>query len=394
MQFENTSARVIVRKGRERSIHNFHPWLFSGAVDRVEGDYENGDIVPVYTWDGTFLAKGFVNLRSQINVRFLTFENMAISEQFFIARFKQANSLRREMLNKETNAYRLIHSDGDFLPGLIVDKYCNAMVIQIFSKGMHNLRSHIINWLCDLWHPEVIIERSEGQILREEGLGPQKQVLFGHYDGPVEVQENGVRYKVDLWEGQKTGLFLDQRENRLRVGRLARGKKLLNCFSYTGGFSLTAALNGASTVSVEINQPAQDIAKENFELNNIDVSGHQFITANVFEYLRRIEDRFDFIILDPPAFIKKKANIQSGARGYKDINRLAMMNAVPGGILLTCSCSHHMNWELFQKVIFAAASESRRRVQILAKYSQPFDHPVSIYHPEGEYLKSFLLRIL
>ena len=391
---ENRSVRVILKKGRAKSVKNFHPWIFSGAVDRIEGEYQPGDIVSVYSFDNQFQAKGFLNPHSQIVVRLLTFREEPVDEWFFRERLRRAFHFRQRIIPPDTNAYRIVHSDGDFLSGLVLDKYNSALVMQVFSLGMERLKTHWVEWIRELVSPEVIIERSEAPSIREEGMEAQKQVLYGELPGPVLIKEHGVKYEVDLWEGQKTGFFLDQRDNRKRIARLAAGKRLLNCFSYTGGFSLMAALNGAQTVSVEISQTAQETAKKNFRLNNLDPAHHQFITANVFEYLRQTEEAFEVIVLDPPAFVKKKSNVTKGSRGYKDINRLAMQKIQPEGLLLTCSCSHYVSWELFQQIIFAAAKESGREVQIIGKFSQPADHAINVYHPEGEYLKSFLLRVL
>ncbi len=391
---ENRQARVVLKKGRAKSVKNFHPWVFSGAVERIEGEYQPGDIVSVFSYDNQFQAKGFLNPHSQIYVRLLTFRDEPVDERFFLDRLRRAYRFRQRIIPPATNAYRLVHSDGDFLSGLVLDKYADAVVMQVFSLGMERLKSRWVEWIREVVNPAVIVERSEARTVREEGMEAQKQVLFGELTGPVIIEENGVKYETDLWEGQKTGFFLDQRDNRQRIGELAAGKRLLNCFSYTGGFSLMAALNGAETVSVEISETAQETAKRNFRLNGLDPSGHRFITANVFEYLREMEESFEVIVLDPPAFVKKKSNITKGSRGYKDVNRLAMQKIQPEGLLLTCSCSHYVSWELFQQILFSAAKESGRQVQIIGKYSQPPDHAVNVYHPEGEYLKSFLLRVL
>ncbi len=391
---ENKSARVILKKNRTRSLVNFHPWIFSGAVDRIEGEYEPGDIVSVYSYDNLFQAKGFVNPKSQIVVRVLSFRDESIDSDFFLKRLKQAYEFRKKIIPEETNAWRIVHADGDFLSGLVLDKYNSAVVMQIFSMGMERLKYHWVEWLEEVVRPDIILDRSEAQVLREEGLKSRKTILSGELNGPITISENGILYEIDLWEGQKTGFFLDQRDNRQRIASLAKGKHILNCFSYTGGFSLAAAANGATTVSVEISEAAQEAARNNFQLNEIDQSGHEFITANVFEYLREIDGQFDIIVLDPPAFVKKKAAMEQGSRGYKDINRLAFQKIKSEGLVLSCSCSHYVSWDLFQKIIFSAARESGRQVQIIGKFSQPADHAVNIYHPEGEYLKSFLLRVL
>ncbi|MEJ2636931.1 MAG: class I SAM-dependent rRNA methyltransferase [Calditrichia bacterium] len=391
---ENKSAGVILKKNRTRSLVNFHPWIFSGAVDRIEGEYEAGDIVSVYSYDNLFQAKGFVNPKSQIVVRVLSFRDESIDSGFFLNRLKQAYEFRKKIIPEETNAWRIVHADGDFLSGLVLDKYNSAVVMQIFSMGMERLKYHWVEWLQEVVRPDIILDRSEAQVLREEGLKSRKTVLSGELNGPITISENGILYEIDLWEGQKTGFFLDQRDNRKRIASLAKGKNILNCFSYTGGFSLAAAANGATTVSVEISEAAQEAARNNFRLNEIDQSRHEFVTANVFEYLRETDGQFDIIVLDPPAFVKKKAAMEQGSRGYKDINRLAFQKIKSEGLVLSCSCSHYVSWDLFQKIIFSAARESGRRVQIIGKFSQPADHAINIYHPEGEYLKSFLLRVL
>ncbi len=392
--FENKAARVVLKKGRARSVNNFHPWIFSGAVDRIEGEFTPGDIVTVVSYDGKFQAKGFVNPLSQIVVRLLSFRDEPIDDDFFRKRLQQAMAFRQQMVEPHTNAYRLVHGDGDLISGLVVDRYDRAVVIQLVSRGVSRLRDKWVEWIGELLRPEVIVERSETMGMEREGLTPIRQILYGNLDGPVEIVENGVRFLVDLWEGQKTGFFLDQRDNRQRMAQLAAGKRMLNCFSYTGGFSVAAALKGAQTVSVEISETAQQIARENFRLNGLNPDDHQFVNANVFEYLRTLDESFEVIVLDPPAFVKKKANLTKGARGYKDINRLAMEKIAPDGLLLSCSCSHYVDWDLFQKILFSAARESGRQVQIIGRFGQPPDHAINIYHPESEYLKSFLLRVI
>ena len=392
--FENTAARVVLKKGRAKSVNNFHPWVFSGAVDRIEGEFEPGDIVPVVSYDGKFQAKGFVSPHSQIVVRILTFRDEPIDEDFFVNRLQQALALREALVAPRSNAYRVVHGDSDLLSGLVIDRYADAVVVQLVSRGVSRLREKWVEWIGELIHPRLIVERSETVGLEREGLIPTRQVLYGELEDAVEIVENGVRFQVDLWEGQKTGFFLDQRDNRERMAALSAGKRMLNCFSYTGGFSVAAALQGATTVSVEISEAAQETARTNFKLNGLNPDEHEFVVANVFEYLRSMQEEFDVIVLDPPAFVKKKANLTKGSRGYKDINRLAMEKIKPQGLLLSCSCSHYVDWDLFQKILFAAARESGRQVQIIGRFGQPPDHAINIYHPESEYLKSFLLRVV
>lgn len=391
---ENTKAKVILKKGRTKSIHNLHPWLFSGAIDRIEGDFVPGDIVAVYSHDGQRQGSGFLNPHSQIAVRLLSFGQEPVTDEILKSRLESAVRFRRQMIGERSNAWRVVHGDGDRLSGLVIDQYNQAVVIQFASLGQQRLRDRWVAWIRELLNPEVIVERSDAPGVAREDMQPVRQILTGSLNGPVEIEENGIRYRVDLLEGQKTGFFLDQRDNRERMAGLAAGKKMLNCFSYTGGFSVAAAARGAQTVSVEISESAQELARENFRLNGLDPDRHQFITANVFDYLREMSDTFDVMVLDPPAFVKKKVHLNRGARGYKDINRLAMQKIRRDGLLLSCSCSHYIDWDLFQKILFAAARESGRDIQIIGKFSQPADHPINIYHPEGEYLKAVLMRVL
>ncbi len=390
---ENTKVKVILKPGRTKSIRNRHPWLFSGAIEKVEGEYQPGDIVSVYSAEGELMAKGFINPHSQIRVRLLTFQEELIDDDFFLNRLRRAYQSRNVLFSNETNTYRVVHADGDYLPGLIVDKYDRVIVVQIYSVGMEKLKESLIQWIREVLQPDTIVERSEASARVNEGLVREKKVLWGELENPVIVLENGIKYTVDVWEGQKTGLFLDQRDNRRRMATLAAGKKMLNCFSYTGGFSVAAAKKGAETISVEISELAQQMAKKNFELNGINPNQHRFVTANVFEYLRDTEEEFDIIILDPPAFVKKKTHMENGSRAYKDVNRLAIQKIKSGGLILTCSCSSFVHWVLFQQIVYSAAKEAGRSVQILSRFGHPVDHPINIFHPEGEYLKSMLLRV-
>jgi 23S rRNA (cytosine1962-C5)-methyltransferase len=391
--FENRQAGVFLKKGREKSVKNRHPWIFSGAIERVEGSFKNGDILPVYNSQQHLLGKGFINSNSQIRLRLLTFRDETIDDNFFRQRIEQAIRHRKNFIPLNTTAYRLVHSEGDLLPGLIVDRYADTLVTQFNTLGISLLKADILKILQDLTAPQVIVEKSGAGALKEEGLSPVRELHHGKLSGPVQVTENGVKFLVDILEGQKTGFFLDQRDNRQRIGELAAAKSVLNCFAYTGGFSVYAARNGATTTSLEISESALSLAKENFSLNGFDATAHEFITGNVFEFLRTVQETYDIIILDPPAFVKHKKDVEKGARGYKDINRLAIKQVQSGGLVLTCSCSAFVNRDLFRKIIFSAAREAERNVHILAQPGQPPDHPVNIFHPEGEYLKTLLLRV-
>ncbi|MEZ0367660.1 MAG: class I SAM-dependent rRNA methyltransferase [Candidatus Sericytochromatia bacterium] len=393
---ENREARVILKKGREKSIQGRHPWLFSGGISKVEGDTAAGDILSLYDASGGFLAKGFYNPHSQIALRLLSFEDLPIDAGFFRERLQTALRLRQNLI-QDCDAMRLVHAEADGLPGLVIDRYADVLSLQLSSLGMSRLRPLLAELLQDLLAPRLMIERSDSGALKEEQMDAFSGILAGEGEPVAVIAEYGVKFEVDALRGQKTGFFLDQRENRRLIGNLAAGKRLLNCFSYTGGFSLHAAKNGATTTSVEISGPAQEQAKANFRLNGLDPAAHRFEKADVFDFLRAIDpetDPYDVIILDPPAFVKQHQHLKQACRAYQDINRIAMRKSLPDGLLLSCSCSHYLDWDLFQKVIFAAAAESGRSVQILQRLGQPVDHPVSLFHPEGEYLKAFLLRVI
>lgn len=391
---ENTLARVVLKKGREKSIQGRHPWLFSGGIAEVTGAPAAGDIVPLYSADGELLAKGFYNPQSQIALRLLSFDATPIDANFLRARLETALRLRRKLIH-HTDGLRLVHAEADGLPGLVVDAYADLLSVQISSLGMSRLRPVLGELLQDLRSPRLIVERSDSGALKEEGMQAFSGVLRGEGEPRTVISEHGVRFEVDVLRGQKTGFFLDQRDSRRLIGRLAANQRLLNCFSYTGGFSLHAAVAGAITTSVEISGPAQEQARTNFRLNGLNPDEHRFEQADVFDHLRAMETgAYDTIILDPPAFAKQSKHLKQACRAYQDINRLAMRKSKPDGLLLTCSCSHYLDWDLFQKVVYAAAAESGRQVQILQRLGQPADHPVSLFHPEGEYLKAFLLRVV
>ena len=390
---ESPDIRIELKAGRDKSVRNHHPWIFSGAIAKTEGEIPPGGIVPVYGSDGDFLAKGIWNAASQIRLRLLTFKNEPVDEAFFQKRIAKALALRQQFIAADTNAFRLIHAEGDNLPGLIVDRYNHTLVMQLYSTGMVRLRDLLVEQLSALSGIEHIYERSDGGALREEKLPTAVAARHGNPPATLGITENGIPFKIDLVGGQKTGFFLDQRDNRAWIGRHAANGRLLNCFSYSGGFSVYAARGGAQTVSVDSSKPGIDLARENFERSELDPAGHQFVQENVFEYLRKADDGFDTIILDPPAFVKHRRDITKGSRAYKDINRLAMQKIRDGGTLLTCSCSHFADRTLFRQIIFSAAKEAGRTAQIIAQPGQPADHPVNIFHPEGEYLKTLILRI-
>jgi 23S rRNA (cytosine1962-C5)-methyltransferase len=388
--------RVILKPEKDKPIRAFHPWVFSGAIDQVDDGFIPGDLVRVLSNREEFLGIGYLNPRSQIAVRLLTFQEEEIGLDFFIRRMTDARKLRDAFLPAQTNAVRLIHSEGDFLPGLIVDRYADYLAAQFLTAGMEALKPVLLRALQEVFQTKGIYERDDPDMRRMEGLDPELRALAGEEPPDyVEIEESGNRFFVDLKRGQKTGFFLDQRENRKLVSEHANGKRVLNCFAYSGGFSVYAALAGAASVtSVEIQERAFNTLKSNFELNGLMGDSYRFICEDVFGYLRKDTETYDLAILDPPAFCRHKNQIQEAARGYKDINLFAMKRLAPGGLLFTSSCSSYIDPELFQKIIFGAAKDARRNVQILRKTSHPFDHPINVYHPEGEYLKGLLFRVI
>ncbi len=389
------TVRCILQKGKERPVLNRHPWIFSGAIDQIEEGFEAGDLVRVFSAHDYFLGIGYLNPESQIVVRMLAFEDVTIDEAFFDARIAQAIEVRKRFLPPQTNAYRLIHSEGDFLSGLTVDVYGDFLVAEFNTAGIDTWKPVIVKILRSHFPGHSIFERSDSDLRRWEGLKRSVGVLAGaEPPEAIEIEENGLRFGVDVKGGQKTGFFLDQRESRAVVRDIAAGKRVLNCFAYTGGFSVYAARGGASqVVSVESSEPAVAMGRKNFERNGLTPEQSVWAQTDVFDYLRTTKKEFDLIILDPPAFCKSKNQVQDAARGYKDINLQALRMLPPGGLLFTFSCSSYITPDLFQKILFGAAADAKRNVRILKKTSHAFDHPINIYHPEGDYLKGLLCEV-
>lgn len=386
------TIRLILKPGKEKPIQGRHPWIYSGAIDQVDDSFETGDLVRVYSAQNQFLGTGYLNPRSQIAVRMLSFEEGPVDRNFFAGRLDDALALRRRFLPDRTNAYRLIHSEGDFLPGLIVDRYADYLVVQFQTAGMDQWRETILALLEEKVEPRGIYEKDDSEAREWEGLGKRVGLLRGEEPPDyIEIEEYGVSFIVDIHAGQKTGFFLDQRENRKLVSRYAQGKRVLNLFAYTGGFSVYAGLAGAERViSVETSERALNTSRVNFERNHLAGDAFQFTDEDAFEYLRRTTEEFDLIVVDPPAFAKSKDHVMQASRAYKDINLWAMKRLTKDGLLYTSSCSSYVSPDLFQKIIFAAAKDARREVRILQKTSHPPDHPINIFHPEGEYLKGLL----
>ena len=390
------TVRCILQSGKERPVKNRHPWIFSGAIDQIEEGFEAGDLVRVFSEHDEFLGIGYLNPQSQIVVRMLAFEDVAIDEAFFDEKISRALETRKRFLPSGTNAYRLIHSEGDFLSGLTVDVYGDFLVAEFNTAGIDAWKPVIVKILQKHFPAYSIFERSDSDLRKWEGLKRSVGVLAGKEPPEaIEIQEHGLLFGVDIKGGQKTGFFLDQRESREVVRGLSAGKRVLNCFAYTGGFSVYAAKGGAKeVVSVESSEPAVKMGRKNFERNGLSAEQSVWAQTDVFDYLRATKKEFDMIILDPPAFCKNKNQVQDAARGYKDINMQAFKQLPKGGLLFTFSCSSYITPDLFQKIIFGAASDTKRDVRILKKTSHAFDHPINIYHPEGEYLKGLLCEVL
>ncbi len=391
---------VVLRKGREKSVLRRHPWVFSGAVVRVVGA-SDGDLVDVAAADGRWLARGTLNRRSQIVVRILTWEEgEEISGDFWLRRLERAVSGRRALMeDPSTNAFRLVHAESDWLPGLVVDLCGDWLVVQFLTLGAESFREEVLDALESLF-PRVrgIVERSDVPVRKREGLPLRKGVLRGEAPpGEVEILENGHRFLVDLLGGQKTGFYLDQRPNRAIVGEVAAGRQVLNAFSYTGGFAVYALAGGASHVlNLDSDDDALVLGERNLRMNGFDEERFSSMRGDVFSVLRSFRDdgtRFDMVILDPPKFATGKSNLMRATRGYKDINLLAMKILRPGGLLASFSCSGLVSPDLFQKILFGAALDAGRDVQILREMRQGCDHPVALTFPQGAYLKGFLVRV-
>jgi 23S rRNA (cytosine1962-C5)-methyltransferase len=391
---------VILKPGREKPVRQGHPWIFSGAIARLPGAARDGDVVSVTTHDGTWLARGLLNRTSQIQVRLLTWEiDDVIDDAFWRQRMEQAIR-RRNGLLPITNALRLINAESDYLPGLTVDRYDHWLVLQAGALGVDQRKQELAAMLLELTGCVGVVERSEAMVRRHEGLQPATGVLAGVApDAPVEVYEDGLRFVVDVLAGQKTGFYTDQRANRRRVATYCAGKRVLNAFSYTGAFAVHALAAGAIHVTnLDSNLEALQLVEENLRRNGFDPETHsENIVGDVFQILRDWRHAasaplFDVIVLDPPKFAQSQAQVERALRGYKEINLQALHLLAPEGILATFSCSGLVGADLFQKVVFGAAVDARRQVQVLEWLRQDSDHPVAITFPEGNYLNGLICR--
>jgi 23S rRNA (cytosine1962-C5)-methyltransferase len=388
---------IRLKKGREAALLRGHPWVFSGAIDKIGGKPAAGDIVLARDSAGRPVALGFFNPRTDIAFRVLTpNSSIAISPDFWNKRLQTAYALRRKIINARTNAYRLINAEGDGFPGLIVDVYDSTLVLSITTAGMEKQKKHIIDALISQLKPQVIYEQSQGRSRSLEGLENNTCFLLGDdQSGPVAIKENGLQFSVDFIGGQKTGFFLDQRINREKIGALSGNAQVLNCFAYTGAFSIYCAAGGAKrVVSLDISKTACAAAHDNLQRNGYSGETHPVVEADVFTYLRNSEENFDLIILDPPAFAKNKRDVAKASRGYKEINLQALKRLVPGGVLATFSCSNFIEEDLFCKIVLSASRDAGVDLRVLARLEAGPDHPVALGHPEGRYLKGLLLAVL
>lgn len=386
---------ITLKKGREISLLRGHPWVFSGAIAEIQGTASDGDVVLARDAAEKPLALGYFNSRTDIAFRFLTKNCTAvISADFWQERLNFARELRKRIINKQTDAYRLINAEGDGFPGLIADVYGSTLVISITTAGMEKQKDHILDALVSQLRPLRIYEKSQGRSRKLEGLEERKGFVYGdNQAAAVQIKENGFYFEVDFTGGQKTGFFLDQRINREKLGALACDANVLNCFSYTGAFSVYCVAGGAKkVVSLDSSDAACLAAFQNMRLNGFSPETHPVIEADVFDYLRNLREIFDMIILDPPAFAKTRRDIDRASRGYKEINLQAILHLASGGILATFSCSNFMEEDLFYKIVQGAARDAGAGLQLLSKLEAGPDHPSGVAHPEGRYLKGLLFR--
>ncbi|SER94277.1 class I SAM-dependent rRNA methyltransferase [Pedobacter rhizosphaerae] len=393
-------VEIILKRGKEKAAIQRHPWVFSGALEKVKGKPNDGDVVKVFAFDGEFLAYGYFNGNSRVAVRLLEWnEDQIIDQSWYQNRLKQAIASRAFILNDETNTCRLVFSEADFLPGLIVDKYADFLSLQILSSGIERVKNDIVEILRSALNPKGIFDKSDATARGHEGLHIENGLLWGENPPEfLEVKENGIIYHINIAEGQKSGFYCDQRDNRKILASYTKDKKVLDCFSYSGGFSLNSLANGAKSVtSVDSSALAIDTLKQNIELNKFDTNKVTTIQSDVNKQLRAFAaagESFDVIVLDPPKYAPSRSALDRAARAYKDLNRLGMLLLEKGGLLATFSCSGAVDIETFKQIVAWAALDAGKEVQIIKQFCQPEDHPVRISFSEGEYLKGLLLRVL
>ncbi len=392
---DTVMIKLTVKKDRSGPVRGFHPWVFSKALTSIPEGITPGDPVQLYDESGSFIASGYFNSYGQISVRLWGYdETESVGTDFFMRRLARAGDIRRRYVeNPGTNAYRLVNGESDFLPGLIVDKYGEYLVVQFHTRGMEHWKEQIVDSLEKTIHPKGIYERSDVPVRNIEMLGAVRGLLRGEVPDMIEIKEHGLKFLVDVKEGQKTGFFLDQRDKRQAFMKYAKDRHVLNCFSYTGGFTVYALAGGASrTVSVDSSRRALDLARENVLLNGFDPSRCEFVCDDAKKYLKDTPVRFEAIVLDPPAFIKDRRKRPEGLAGYRAVNEMALRVLSPEGILLTCSCSAHLSLHDFRFLLSEAGAKTRRALTFLEVHTHGIDHPQLVPFTEGEYLKCFFLK--
>ena len=389
--------KVYLKRGKEESLKRFHPWIFSGAIQKADGGLEEGEVVRVITSEGDFIAVGHYQIGS-IAVRVLSFSDVDIDDMFWQSRLESAFQMRRSIGivdDPHNNTYRLVHGEGDNIPGLVIDIYGNTAVMQAHSVGIHQERMAIAKALVEVAGDRIsnVYYKSETTLPYKAELGQEDGFIIGGSDDNVAM-ENGLKFHVDWLKGQKTGFFVDQRENRSLLERFAKGKKVLNMFCYTGGFSFYAMRGGAELVhSVDSSAKAIELTTRNVDMNFPGDTRHEAFCEDAFKYLDRMGDRYDLVILDPPAFAKHRGALHNALKGYTRLNTKAFEKIQKGGILFTFSCSQVVTKDNFRNAVFTAAAIAGRKVRILHQLHQPADHPINIFHPEGEYLKGLVLYV-
>lgn len=389
--------KVYLKKGKEESLNRFHPWVFSGAIAKGTEGLEEGEVVQLFTHNNQFIAIGHYQIGT-IAIRVLTFKNEAIDQEFWEKSIESAANLRKNLGlidNPKNTIYRLIHGEGDFLPGLVVDCYGDTAVMQAHSVGMHFARVNIANAIVKVLDGRIknVYYKSETTLPYKADLEQENGFIIGD-DGETIAKENGLNFQIDWLRGQKTGFFIDQRDNRSLVEHYSKGKSVLNMFCYTGGFSVYAMRGNAKLVhSVDSSAKALDITNKNIATNFPDGNRHTGYCEDAFKFLDKSDDLYDLVILDPPAFAKHKSALRNGLKGYIRLNTKGFEKIKKGGILFTFSCSQIVTKELFRNAVFTAAAQAKRKVRILHQLHQPNDHPINIYHPEGEYLKGLVLYV-
>lgn len=394
-----TYCKIYLKPKKEESVLRFHPWIFSGAIAHIEGKLEEGETVEVYGADNTFLGIGHYQIGS-IAVRLLSFKPTTIDKVFWMERIQAAYHIRRMLgliRTSDNDTYRLVYGEGDRLPGLIIDIYGNTAVMQAHSVGMHHARKNIAEALRETLGDTLhnIYYKSDGTLPFKAALDNSDEYLYGSHQAREHVAtEKGLMFQIDWLKGQKTGFFIDQRENRRLLEQYARDRSVLNMFCYTGGFSVYAMRGGAKTVhSVDSSSKAVSLTRKNIALNFPDDTRHEAFAEDAFDYLEKMGDRYNLIVLDPPAFAKHRKVLRNALQGYRKLNALAFEKIQPNGILFTFSCSQVVSKNDFRLAVFSAAAQAGRHVRILHQLTQPADHPVNIYHPEGEYLKGLVLHV-